>query len=150
MIKKIITFLIFIIIISGCDYSPIHSNKENNIEIKITSITGDAEINEYLSKELKRRSKNSSKKVEIKINTNFTKRILAKDTKSFATDYELKVHGNFELKNKDNSQSFTISEKFRYKNLNNNYEQNNYEAMIKKNLTKTIVSKLSLRINNFK
>ena len=150
MIKKIITFLIFIIIISGCDYSPIHSNKENSVEIKFTSITGDAEINDYLSKELKKRSKNSSEKVEVKINTNFTKRILAKDTKSFATDYELKVNGNFELKNKENSQSFTISEKFRYKNLNNNYDQNNYEAMIKKNLTKTIVSKLSLRINNFK
>ena len=150
MIKKIITFLIFIIIVSGCDYSPIHSNKENNIEIKITSVTGDPEINDYLSKELKKRSKNSSEKVEVKINTNFTKRILAKDTKSFATDYELKVNGNFELKNKENSQSFTISEKFRYKNLNNNYDQNNYEAMIKKNLTKTIVSKLSLRINNFK
>ena len=86
----------------------------------------------------------------IKINTNFTKRILAKDTKSFATDYELKVVGNFELNNNDTSQSFTISENFRYKNLNNNYEQNNYEKMIKRNLTKTIVSKLILRINNFK
>ena len=149
MIKKII-LLIYIIFIAACDYSPIHSNKENSIEINITRITGDAEINNYLSKELKRKSKNSSEKVEVKINTNFTKRILAKDTKSFATDYELEVNGNFELKNKDNSQSFTISEKFRYKNLNNNYEQNNYEAMIKRNLTKTIVSKLSLRINNFK
>ena len=60
------------------------------------------------------------------------------------------MNGNFELKNKENSQSFTISEKFRYKNLNNNYDQNNYEAMIKKNLTKTIVSNFRLRINNFK
>ena len=149
MIKKII-LLIYIILISACDYSPIHSNKENSIEINITSITGDAEINNYLSKELKRKSKSSSKKINVKINTNFTKRILAKDTKSFATDYELKVVGNFELKNEDNNQSFVISENFRYKNLNNNYEQSNYETMIKRSLAKTIVSKLRLRINNFK
>ena len=150
MLKKITTFLIFVIFISGCDYTPIYSDKKDSVEIRITSITGDAEINDYLSKELKRKSKSSSKKIDVKINTNFTKRILAKDTKSFATDYELKVVGNFELNNNDTSQSFTISENFRYKNLNNNYEQNNYEEMIKRNLTKTIVSKLLLRINNFK
>ena len=150
MLKKITTFLIFIIFIYGCDYTPIYYDKKNSVEIKIISITGDAEINDYLSKELKRKSKSSSKKIDVKINTNFTKRILAKDTKSFATDYELKVVGNFELNNNDTSQLFTISENFRYKNLNNNYEQNNYEEMIKRNLTKTIVSKLILRINNFK
>ena len=150
MLKKITTFLIFIIFIYGCDYTPIYSDKKNSVEIKIISVTGDAEINDYLSKELKRKSKSSSKKIDVKINTNFTKRILAKDTKSFATDYELKVVGNFELNNNDTSQLFTISENFRYKNLNNNYEQNNYEEMIKRNLTKTIVSKLILRINNFK
>ena len=150
MLKKITTFLIFIIFISGCDYTPINSDKKNSVEIKIISITGNAEINDYLSKELKRKSKSSSKKIDVKINTNYTRRILAKDTKSFATDYELKVVGNFELNNNDTSQSFTISENFRYKNLNNNYEQNNYEEMIKRNLTKTIVSKLILRINNFK
>ena len=84
MLKRITIFLILIIFVSGCDYSPIHTNKKNIIKIKITSITGDQEINDYLYKNLKRKSKNSSEKVEIKINTSFTKRILAKDTKSFA------------------------------------------------------------------
>ena len=135
---------------SACDYTAVHSNKENEIEIKITDTTGDTEINNYISKELKRKSKSSLEKIQIKINSNFSKRILAKDTKSFATDYELKVIGNFEMKKNNKSQSFTIIEKFRYKNLNDNYEQNNYEEMIKRNLAKTIVSKLNLRINNFK
>ena len=150
MYKKIFLLLILIISVSACDYTAVHSNKENEIEIKITDTTGDTEINNYISKELKRKSKNSSEKIQIKINSNFSKRILAKDTKSFATDYELKVIGNFEMKKNDKSQSFTIIEKFRYKNLNDNYEQNNYEEMIKRNLAKTIVSKLNLRINNFK
>ena len=138
-----------VLLSSGCDYSPIHSIKRNNTEIKIISMKGDKEINNYLSKELEKKSKASSEKMEVIINTNFSKRVLAKDTKSFATDYELKVIGNFELKKDDKSKSIKITEKFRYKNLNDNYEQKNYEKMIKLNLARIIISKLNLRINNF-
>ena len=150
MLKKFVLLIILILLTSGCDYSPIHSIRTNNTEIKIISMSGDKEINNYLSKELEKKSKASSEKVEVMINTNFSKRVLAKDTKSFATDYELKVIGNFELKKGDKSKSIKIIEKFRYKNLNDNYEQKNYEKMIKLNLAQMIISKLNLRINNFK
>ena len=150
MLKKIVLFIILVLPILGCDYSPIHSIKTNDVEIKIISMSGDKEINNYLSKELEKKSKDSSEKIEVIINTNFSKRVLAKDTKSFATDYELQVIGNFELKKDDKSKSIQITEKFRYKNLNDNYEQKNYEKMIKLNLAKIIISKLNLRINNFK
>ena len=149
MLKKFVLFIILVLLSSGCDYTPIHSIKTNNTEIKIISMSGDKEINNYLSKELEKKSKTSSEKIEVIINTNFSKRVLAKDTKSFATDYELQVIGNFELKKDDKSKSIKITEKFRYKNLNDNYEQKNYEKMIKLNLAQIILSKLNLRINNF-
>ena len=149
MLKKFVLFVILVLLSSGCDYSPIHSIKTNNTEIKIISMSGDKEINNYLSKELEKKSKASSEKIEIIINTNFSKRVLAKDTKSFATDYELQVIGIFELKKDDKSKNIKITEKFRYKNLNDNYEQKNYEKMIKLNLAEIIISKLNLRINNF-
>ena len=149
MLKKFVLFIILVLLSSGCDYSPIHSIKTNNTEIKIISMSGDKEINNYLSKELEKKSKASSEKIEVIINTNFSKRVLAKDTKSFATDYELQVIGNFELKKGDKSKSIKITEKFRYKNLNDNYEQKNYEKMVKLNLAQIILSKLNLRINNF-
>ena len=149
MLKKFVLFIMLVLLSSGCDYSPIHSIKTNNTEIKIISMSGDKEINNYLSKELEKKSKASSEKMEVIINTNFSKRVLAKDTKSFATDYELQVIGNFELKKDDKSKSIKITEKFRYKNLNDNYEQKNYEKMVKLNLAQIIISKLNLRINNF-
>ena len=149
MLKKFVLFIILVLLSSGCDYSPIHSIKTDNTEIKIISMSGDKEINNYLSKELEKKSKASSEKIEVIINTNFSKRVLAKDTKSFATDYELQVIGNFELKKDDKSKSIKITEKFRYKNLNDNYEQKNYEKMVKLNLAQIILSKLNLRINNF-
>ena len=149
MLKKFVLFIILVLLSSGCDYTPIHSIKTSNTEIKIISMSGDKEINNYLSKELEKKSKASSEKIEVIINTNFSKRVLAKDTKSSATDYELQVIGNFELKKGDKSKSIKITEKFRYKNLNDNYEQKNYEKMIKLNLAQIIISKLNLRINNF-
>ena len=149
MLKKFVLFIILVLLSSGCDYTPIHSIKTNNTEIKIINMSGDKEINNYLSKELEKKSKASSEKIEVIINTNFSKRVLAKDTKSFATDYELKVIGNFELKKDDKSKSIKITEKFRYKNLNDNYEQKNYEKMIKLNLAQIIITKLNLSINNF-
>ena len=145
MIKKIILLIALVSFSSSCDYTPIHSGEESNIKINITNLLGDTEINNYLSKELKRKSKNSGEKIEVKINSHFSKKVLARDTKSFATDYELKVVGKFELIKGDKTKSFIINEKFRYKNLNDNYED-----MIKKNLMKTVVNKLILRINNFK
>ena len=95
MIKKIFLLIVLITLINGCSYSPVHLIKGDDIEIKIINTTGDKEINNYILKELKQRSKKSNEKIEVKIYTNYSKRILAKDTKSFATDYELKVEGNF-------------------------------------------------------
>ena len=149
MSKKFVLFIILVLLSSGCDYTPIHSIKTNNTEIKIINMSGDKEINNYLSKELEKKSKTSSEKIEVIINTNFSKRVLAKDTKNSATDYELQVIGNFELKKDDKSKSIKITEKFRYKNLNDNYEQKNYEKMIKLNLAQIIITKLNLSINNF-
>ena len=149
MLKKFVLFIILVLLNSGCDYTPIHSIKTNNTEIKIINMSGDKEINNYLSKELEKKSKTSSEKIEVIINTNFSKRVLAKDTKNSATDYELQVIGNFELKKDDKSKSIKITEKFRYKNLNDNYEQKNYEKMIKLNLAQIIITKLNLSINNF-
>ena len=74
MIKKIVLLIMIITFTSSCDYSPVHSNKENNIEINIINISGDAEINNYLLRELKRKSKSSSEKINVQINTSFSKR----------------------------------------------------------------------------
>ena len=57
MLKKFVLFIILVLLSSGCDYSPIHSIKTNNTEIKIISMSGDKEINNYLSKELEKNQK---------------------------------------------------------------------------------------------
>ena len=130
--------------ITNCDYKPVYlDNRETNLDISILNKSGDGEINNYIFKKLKQKSKNnSSKKFNLNLNSNFQKIIIAKNSKGTATDFEIKIKVDFEIEYINKKQNFSIQEKIKYKKMNNSYEQNNYEKLIKKNLTTSITNKL--------
>ena len=148
MFKKILLHLLFLIIVTNCDYSPVYLNSESSkLNIDIINFDGDSEINEIIVKEINQIANNNySKKIDIKINTNFVRTILARNTKGTPTDFELKAISNFKVTHSEKEQNFAIEEKFNYKKMSNNYEQNNYEKTIKKNIASSITRKLILRL----
>lgn len=148
MTKKIFIVLFLSLLISNCDYSPVYLKNDNlNYSINIIETSGDNEINKSIIKDLSKQSKNSSiKKFDIKINTNFSRNILSRNAKGTATDLELKVTSLFIFKVDSKEQAITIEEKLNYKKLSNNYEQNNYEKTVKKNIASSIARKLILRL----
>ena len=148
MLKKILLLVILSTIISNCDYSPIYvKNKNFNFDFSVIEITGDNIINNFLVKDLDQQSNNdSTNKFDLKINTSFTKRVLARNSKGISTDFELKANSSFFVKYNNTEETFSIEEKFNYKKLSNNYEQNNYEKTIKKNIASSIARKLILRL----
>jgi hypothetical protein len=139
----------FLIIVNNCDYSPVYLKSENTkLNINIIEAKGDTEINKVIDNEISEIANNNySKVINIKINTNYVRTILARNTKGTPTDFELKATSRFEVTNLDKEQNFTIEERFNYKKMSNNYEQNNYEKTIKKNLASSITRKLILRLN---
>ena len=146
MLKKIL-LLMCVLLFSNCDYSPIHLKNHNfNSNINITHSTGDDEINNHITKEINQKRNISSDQIDLKIETNTSREILAKNSKGLATNYELKVISNFTLTFKNQLHTFNVVEKLSYKSLSNSYEQNNYEKLIKRNFAKSIVSKLNLKI----
>ena len=149
MLKKILLPLLFLIIVNNCDYSPVYLKGENTkLNINIIEAKGDAEINKVIENEISEIANNDySKVINIKINTNYVRIILARNSKGTPTDFELKATSRFELTNLDKAQNFTIKEKFNYKKMSNSYEQSNYEKNIKKNLASSITRKLILRLN---
>ena len=149
MLKKILLPLLFLIIVNNCDYSPVYLKGENTkLNINIIEAKGDAEINKVIENEISEIANNDySKVINIKINTNYVRTILARNSKGTPTDFELKATSRFELTNLDKAQNFTIEEKFNYKKMSNSYEQSNYEKNIKKNLASSITRKLILRLN---
>ena len=147
MLKKIF-FIILFLNLNHCDYKPVYSNQNKiNYKIVITSSSGDKVINNLIATNLKRSSnKNSDKIVNISFDTNYTKNILAKNSAGSITDYQTEVLTKIIIEKENNSESFSINEKFNYKKMTDKYEEKNYEQNIKKNLANSISQKLILRL----
>ena len=134
--------------LSHCDYKPVYS-QQNKVDYKIiiTSFTGDKEINDLISTILKRNSKiNSNKILNISFDTKYMKNILAKNTAGTITDYQANVITVFTIEKENNSENFSVNEKFNFQKMTDKYEEKNYEQTIKKNLANSISEKLILRL----
>ena len=149
MLKKISFIILLLNLLNHCDYKPVYSN-QNKVDYKIiiTSFTGDKEINNLINSTIKRNSKEpSNKTLNISFDTKYTKNILAKNAAGTITDYQAEVITKFTIKKENNSESFSVNEKFNFQKMADKYEEKNYERTIKKNLANSISQKLILRIS---
>ena len=148
MLKKISFIILLLNLLNHCDYKPVYS-QQNKVDYKIviTSFTGDKEINNLISTILKKNSKiNSNKILNISFDTKYMKNILARNTAGTITDYQANVITKFTIEKEDNSENFSVNEKFNFKKMTDKYEEKNYERNIKKNLANSISQKLILRL----
>ena len=149
MLKKIFFIVSIFILFAGCEYKPIYSaSNKSDYRIIITELSGDKKINKFLVNNLERNSKqNSDKIINIKIDTKYTKIILAKDGAGNVTNYQSKVITSFLIDDNLTSKTFSISEKFNFQNMSDKYEEKSYEENIKKNLALTIAQRLISRLS---
>ena len=149
MLKKNFLILSILIFITACEYKPIYSDSnKSNYKIIITEISGDKKINKFLVNNLERNSQNNSNEIiNIKIDTKYTKVILAKNSAGNITDYQSNAITTFIIDRNQTSKSFTINEKFNFQKLSDTYEEKAYEENIKKNLATAIAQKLLLRLS---
>ena len=148
MLKKIFFIILSLNLLTHCEYKPIYS-KQNNIGLKIiiSGFTGDKDINNFIASNVNRSSKNESNDiVKINFNTNYTKKILAKNSAGTITDYQSDVVTTFVIRKDDNTENFVVRDKFNFKKMTDKYEEKNYELNIKRNLANSISQKLILRL----
>ena len=148
MLKKILFIILSLNLLNHCDYTPVYSKQNKvNYKIVITSFSGDKDINNLIATNLKRTSNEESDKIiNIVINTQYKKNILAKNSAGSITDYQTNVVTTFEVEKDDESESFSVNEKFNFKKMTDKYEEKNYERNIKKNLANSISEKLIIRL----
>ena len=91
MIKKFTFLLIVIFVTANCGFTPIYSNKNiNNISVENLSFDGDRALNNYLKSNLNRyKNDNSSKKISLKVLTEYQKITLSKDSTGTVSQYGL-------------------------------------------------------------
>ena len=148
MLKKIFFIFLSFILVNNCDYKPVYSKQNKvNYKIVIVSSSGDKYINNLIATNLKRTSKEESDEtINIVFDTQYKKNILAKNSAGSITDYQTDVVTTFMIEKDDDSESFSVNEKFNFKKMTDKYEEKNYERNIKKNLANSISEKLILRL----
>ena len=148
MLKKIFFIILSLSLLTHCEYKPVYS-KQNNVGLKImiSGFTGDKDINNFIASNVNRSSKDESNEiVRINFNTNYTKKILAKNSAGTITDYQSDVVTTFVIRKDDITENFIVRDKFNFKKMSDKYEEKNYELNIKRNLANSISQKLILRL----
>ncbi len=147
MIKKIFVPLLIFLFFTNCGYTPIYSSKENNrLNISVENYEGDNDINFKILSKLRIHKNINSKEFKINIRTDYKKTDLSKDITGKVQDYELTISATFEVNYADNLKKFAIKETFTMKNLDDDFEERNYEKTIKENLANSIAQKLLIQL----
>tara|TARA_B110000037_G_scaffold154796_1_gene174583 strand:- start:189 stop:644 length:456 start_codon:yes stop_codon:yes gene_type:complete len=149
MLKKTFIVLLFSLILSGCGYMSVYKNiGQFNYKVLIVEHIGDRDMRNLINSQLKKYSEIESDKIfKIKINTNYEKNIIAKDTAGKATDYQIKVTSNFNVESETINKIIKINETFNVKAMDNKFEEQRYDAIIKNNIANTIVKRIILQLS---
>lgn len=151
MLKKTITIIFLTIFLYSCDYSPLYSSKNlKKINLNVSEIAGDKELNKYIMSDLNKYFNSEGKEVKLSIITNYSKDIASRDTKGSISNYKLLANATFNIEVNGKRDSVSFKEDFIMKNLEDNFEKNNYEKTIKKNFSNSITDKLMIQIFSIK
>ena len=139
-LKKLI-IIFFVILITGCGFKPILSNKENTFSISKINLKGEEGINYLLASKLesyKKKDKNNNV-YELSINTSSNRLVTSRDTKGNSKTFRYEVSVSVDVQ-KDNKLILgkVIKKDFSYTNLTNKFDLKKYEENIKKNLINEI------------
>ena len=149
---KHIFYLIFFIIFTNCGYTPIYKNIDVvNFKIKISEINGERKINNLIKSKLKNYTFNNSEKIyDIKINSNYTKNTIAKDSTGAATEYKIIIEVSFNVNSKNYNDEYKFKESFNMQSMSDKLDEQDYEENIQSNLVNTITRKFILRLSKLK
>ena len=144
------TLIILILFLYSCGYSSIYKNQTSqNFKINIIEKKGNSEMNNLIKNEIKLYSvKNTTNIYNLKIDTDYKKKILTKDSAGIITDYKLSVTSIFRVDLKGVTKVIELKETINIKNQSDSFEQNTYEKNIKRSFASSIREKLISEIYN--
>ena len=151
MIKKIFFKLFLIILLTNCDYTPIYSvNDEDRFNIEITNFEGDREINSKIISKLRFHKNESLELYQISFNTSYSKNIISKNLEGKAEEYQLDAMTSYIIINENFKKNFSVTESFKMKNFEDDFEEKNYEERIKENIADLNYQKIIFQIKKIK
>ena len=147
---KNIAIITFVLFLSHCGYSSVYKNQQLlEYQLNIVETEGDYEMNNLITNQIKLYSSKDSRNIyDLKIDTDYKKEVLAKNSSGVITDYNLSVTTIFSVNLKNKIKTFKFNENINIKNQTDTFEQNTYEKNIKRNFASSIREKLIFAILN--
>ena len=152
MKQKLLLMITILFLLQNCGYTPIYSNNQDkDISLNIVEIVGDDDMNNIVSRSLRKYSNVSSKKsYELKILTDFKKNTLSKNKKGEITNYLIISEISFEILNDGNDKIYSFKDETKIANISNQFELKKYEKSIKTNFINLKIEEFILRTYNLK
>ncbi len=139
---------LIILLITGCSYKPILTNKQNDFKFENISYVGNSEINNTIKQSLIKKSK-GIKIYNIDFSSNLSKEIFSSNAKGDPTIYKLRINVTYAVKEKGQIiLENNISKQKTYNNINDKFELSKYEDNIIYNLSENISSEIMLSVSS--
>jgi hypothetical protein len=150
MMKKISLIFLILLFFQNCGYTPIYS-KNQNVDFYIESITfndGDDDLTEHIKFNLnKYLNQKDGKKYKINTSIEYKKIETNKNTLGEAEEYDLSSNIIFKIEGDNLSEIIKIKESSKMDNFNDEFEEREYEQIVKKSMARSIVSKLLIQLS---
>ncbi len=152
MKTNLIYSIIILIILNGCGFTPVYQNIDNvDFKIQIKEVIGERKINNLIKSNLKNYSYNNSEKIyKIKVNTKYSKNIIAKDSTGAASEYKIVIEATITVNSTNYEDELKFKESFNMQSMSDKLDEQDYEQNIQSNLVNTIIRKFILRLSRLK
>ena len=150
--KKICTIILILLFTQSCGYTPMYSkNQKVNFYIKSVEFTeSDKDLANYLKLNLNNYfEKKDGSEYIIDANISYKKTIASKDSAGEIEEYNLSSVAKFIIKSNNFSKTININESFKMENFSDEFQEKEYEDNIKKNIARTMTSKLLFQLSRF-
>ena len=150
--KKICTIFLILLFTQSCGYTPMYSkNQKVNFYIKSVEFTeSDKDLANYLKLNLNNYfEKKDGSEYIIDANISYKKTIASKDSTGEIEEYNLSSVAKFIIKSNNFSKTININETFKMENFTDEFQEREYEENIKKNMARSITSKLLFQLSRF-
>jgi len=150
--KKICTIILILLFTQSCGYTPMYSkNQKVNFYIKSVEFAeSDKDLASYLKLNLNNYfEKKDGSEYIIDANISYKKTIASKDSTGEIEEYNLSSVAKFIIKSNNFSKTININESFKMENFSDEFQEKEYEDNIKKNIARTMTSKLLFQLSRF-
>tara|TARA_Y100000591_G_C21821061_1_gene693644 strand:+ start:696 stop:1154 length:459 start_codon:yes stop_codon:yes gene_type:complete len=150
MNKKALFIVILYFFLQSCGYGPIYTEDKNvNLKIDIKNISGDNDINNLVSTQIRKYSNLAAKKsISLNIKSEYTKNVLSKNKEGKITNYLIKSRVEFIIVNSEVGETYVFEEETKAASMDNQFEFKKYENTIKSNFINSAIEQFIMKISS--